>query len=547
MYLHDGSESYTMSLMPNFPIWMQTQLPLAVFKTLDWCIVVAYLAGMVLIGHLMGKKKSDDVGYFLGGRSSPTWAVVLSIIATSLSAATFLGAPEEAFKGDLTYLILNVGNLLGVTLVAVIFIPKFYAAGTVTIYGFLQQRFGEPARIATSIVFLLGRLIASGARLFMAAAPVCMLLFHSDNPSNLPSKTELIWAIVLIGAIGMAYTVSGGIRAVIWTDVAQIIIVAGAAMLCIGILLHRIPSSTSSIYHALSQPGTGIGNGSKLHWYDGSFDLTKNYTIWVAIFSTSFMMAGAYGCDHDLAQRMLTAKSSLRGSSSALLAQVLGMLVSGMFMLIGLLLYVYHRRPDLMNGNVVPFPDLPGAGKQVYAHFLMTLPSGFSGIAMAGLAAVAQGSLDSAINAMAGSAVADVYWPIQRARGKTIPETSIAPRLAVLLMGLLLIGFAILCVQIYDENSNTLLSFAVSILSFAYTGMLGVFLTALLTKRGNNTSVIAALIAGVVITFLMQDKIMQYWSTLLFHREFKISNMWAMTIGTPISFLICVMGKKKTV
>ena len=187
--------------------------PLATFTSLDWSIIVLYLGAMVLIGHVVGRKKTDAKGYFLGDRSSPTWAVVLSIIATSLSAATFLGAPQEAFRGDLTYLILNVGSFIGVVIVAVVFIPRFYAAGTVTIYGYLNRRFGEPARIATSTMFLIGRLLASGARLFMAAGPVCLLLFHPDRPQTPASHNEQILAILLIGAIGIAYTVSGGIKA----------------------------------------------------------------------------------------------------------------------------------------------------------------------------------------------------------------------------------------------------------------------------------------------------------------------------------------------
>ena len=518
-------------------------LPLATFAPLDWGIIALYLGGMVLIGHVVGRKKTDAKGYFLGERSSPTWAVVLSIIATSLSAATFLGAPQEAFRGDLTYLILNVGNFIGVVIVAAIFIPRFYAAGTVTIYGYLKRRFGEPARIATSAMFLLGRFLASGARLFMAAGPVCLLLFHGSKPGAGPTQGQQIMAILLIGVIGIAYTVSGGIRAVIWTDSAQIIIVAGAALLSICLLLHKIPLPVNQLIHELARPGTGVNGGGKLHWLDLSFnpfDLTKKYTLWVALFSTTFSGVAAYGVDHDLVQRMLTAKSAWRGSFSVVAAQVLGMIVAAMFMAIGLLLYVYYRRPDLM-GAAAPTQALSGS-PYIYAEFLLTLPSGLAGIAMAGLFAAAQGSLDSAINAMASSAVADVYWPIRRMRGLAVDTGTRAPRLAVGLMGTLLIGFAIACVFLYDDKHDTLLSFALEIMAFAYTGMLGVFLTALLTRRGNNVSVLCALVVGVVVTALMRETICDWWTLRLLGRARHVSNFWAMTVGTPISFLVCCAG-----
>jgi SSS family solute:Na+ symporter len=518
-------------------------LPLATFTRLDWAIIALYLAGMVLIGHVVGRKKTDAKGYFLGDRSSPTWAVVLSIIATSLSAATFLGAPQEAFQGDLTYLILNLGNFIGVVIVAAIFIPRFYAAGTVTIYGYLNRRFGEPARIATSVMFLIGRLLASGARLFMAAGPVCLLLFHPNRPQTPPTHSEQILAILLIGAVGIAYTVSGGIRAVIWTDSAQIIIVVGAAILSIVLLLKSIPLPVSRIIHELSQPGTGLNGHSKLHLFDGSFDLAKRYTIWVALFSTTFTGVAAYGVDHDLVQRMLTAKSAWRGSFSVVAAQVLGIFVAILFMVIGLLLYIYYNRPDLM-GAAAP-KEMIVATKDIYPRFLLTLPTGLAGLAMAGLFAAAQGSLDSAINAMASSAVADVYWPIRRMRGLAVDTTTRAPKIGVAIMGATLIVFAIGCVYLYDQRTNTLLSFALGIMAFAYTGMLGVFLTALLTRRGSNTSVLAALAVGVIVTALLQDGIYQRWTAALFGSPKHVNNLWAMTIGTPISFLVCLAGKPK--
>jgi len=216
---------------PAMQSWMSS--PLAVFGGVDWAIVVLYLAGMVLIGHVVGRRKTDAEGYFLAGRSTPMWAVILSTIATTLSAATFLGAPESAFSGDLSYFVLNIGGFLAVLFVAALFIPKFYRAGTVTIYGYINQRLGEPARIACSAMFLLGRMLASGARLFIAAAPVCLLVFRESTPP----RSHLIAAIILVGAIGIAYTTAGGIKAVIWTDTAQILIVMGGGH------LERLPAA----------------------------------------------------------------------------------------------------------------------------------------------------------------------------------------------------------------------------------------------------------------------------------------------------------------
>ena len=381
---------------------------------------------------------------------------------------------------------LNIGGFLAVLIVGILFIPKFYRAGTVTIYGYIHQRLGEPARIACSAMFLIGRILASGARLFIAATPVCLLLFREPQPT----KLKMIAAIILIGAIGIAYTTSGGIKAVIWTDSAQIVIVMGAAVLSIYLLLHRIPLTSAQIVHELGLPGTAPGGGSKLHLFETSLDPTKSFTLWTALLANTLFNVASYGVDHDLVQRMLTAKSAWRGSAALILAQVFGMVVAALFMVIGLLLYIYYRRPDLM-GNAMP-QDAVIATQQVYPRFLLTLHTGFAGLAMAGLFAAAQGSLDSAINAMASSAVADLYWPLRRARGLAVDTTagSKAPKLAVAGMGIALITFACGCVYLFNSQKDTLLEFALGIMAFAYTGMLGVFLTALLTNRGNALSVI---------------------------------------------------------
>lgn len=516
-------------------------MPLAAFTNLDWAVLAGYMLLMAVIGTLAARRKTDAAGYFLAERSMPTFAVALSIIATSLSVATFVGAPQESFTGDLTYLSLNIGAFVAVTLVAALFIPRFYRAGTVTIYGYIDQRFGPSAMIAVSCMFLLGRLLASGARLFIAAIPVCLLLFGAFEPS----RFQLITAIVLIGAIGTAYTIAGGIRAVIWTDTVQIVIVFGAALLSVALLLHYIPLSIPQIIDVLAAPGPD--GHSKLRVIDWSWNATGKYTFWTALIGATFLNTAAYGVDHDLAQRMLTARSPLRGSLSLLIAQTIGMGVILVFLLVGLLLHIFYQRPDLMGPNAPADPLR--ASLQVYPQFLLHhMPTGLAGLTIAGMFAAAQGSLDSAINAMASSAVADLYWPLRRKLGLPVDTTAAAkaPRLAVALTGLVLILFAVLSVFRYDPKEKTLIDFALGVMAFAYTGMLGVFLTALLTRRGNTTSVLAALAAGVLVTLLLQDGIYARWTALLTGHPHRLASFWWMPIGTLISFTICLLGKPKT-
>jgi Na+/proline symporter len=251
----------------------------------------------------------------------------------------------------------------------------------------------------------------------------------------------------------------------------------------------------------------------------------------------------AYGVDQDLAQRMLTARSPLRGGLSLLAAQCVGVVVVSLFLIVGLLLYIFYRRPDAM-GAAMPSDTLQSS-MGVYPQFLLAhMPTGLAGLAIAGMFAAAQGSLDSAINAMAGSAVSDLYWPWRRWMNRPVDERGTATsRIAVLITGLVLIASAIVSAWRYDPTQRSLLDFALGVMSFAYTGMLGVFLTALLTRRGNTTTVLLALAAGVIVTTLLQDSIFGWWTQKMFHAPMKLASFWWMPIGTVISFIVCVAGR----
>ena len=510
---------------------------LAVFGPLDWMVVAVYFAAMIGIGLFTARRRQDTEDYFLGGRSLPTWAVSISIVATTLSAATFVGAPEQSYAGNLGYLSSWLGTFLAVAIVCTLFIPRLYRAGTVTIYGYLANRFGEPARIAVSVMFLIGRMLASGARLFIAAMPLCLLLFAARGQTDFRATNfQLIEAVGVIGLVGTFYTTLGGIRTVVWTDVIQFFIVLGAALLSIALLLHHIPRSPAQIAQIL-------GGSGKLRVFDFSFNLNNPFTVWAGVLGNTFLVTASLGVDQDFAQRFLISKSPLKGAMSIVYSQIVGLIVSGGFMLIGLLLYIFYRRPDVMGAAA---PDYAPAPQNAYPSFLLSeLPTVVSGLAIAGFFAIAQGSMDSAINALASSAIADIYVPLRRYLGYEQAEhnTTEAPKIAVLLMGVVMVIFAIVCIALYGgQGKRTLIDFALGVMAFAYSGMLGVFLTALLTRRGNNASAIAALAGGVVTVALLQPNVIEHWSPYLLGHARHLASTWWMPIGTAVSFLVCVLG-----
>lgn len=514
---------------------MSDAIMLASFGSLDWVILGFYLLFMLWLGvrGMLKEKAEKTEEFFLARRSMPTWLLAISIVGSSLSAATFTGVPDRAFRGNLTYLILNIGGFMAVLVVGFWFVPKLYRAGTVTVYGFVAQRFGETARLAVAGMFLLGRLLASGARLYLAAIPLCMLIFGFDKPTFV----QLSAAIALVGFIGTFYTIFGGIRTVVWVDLIQFALVIGAVLISIGILLHRIPMGLGEIIDLLRSSKASDGT-SKLKLIDTSFDLTKPFTLWAAITGSFLASTAAFGVDQDLAQRFLVAKSPARGAISVIASQFISILVVSLFMVLGLLLFVYYR-PDLISAKQ--------PGEAVYQRFLLQeLPSVLSGFAIVGLFAVAQGSMDSAVNAMAGSVVADFYLPLKRRRGPVSNQASTeAPRLAVMGIGILMTSVGILCALIRDEREE-LLDFALSVMVFAFSGMLAVFVTGLFTRRGNTTSVVMALTAGFIVTLLMYKPVLSWLSMGIIGREISIEFTYAMTISTITATLICMVPSGRT-
>lgn len=569
------------------------------FGALDWAVVGAYLALLLVSGIWFARKEPAGASeYFLAGRRMPSWAVAFSIIASSLSVATFIGVPELAYKGDLTYLSTNIGGLLAVIVVAYVFIPAFYKHDVTSIYELLERRFGVGAKRAASATFMVGRVFASGARVYIGAIPLAMVLF---GPEKSEQPAYLAGAIAVLTIAAILYTLIGGIASVIWTDVIQVVVLLGAVIAGIVLLMNRIPASGGEIVEALRH-GASDG-GSKLTvmrvGLDASkpglgFDPSATFTLLTAVFGFSLLNLAAYGTDHDMVQRMLTCKNAIAGGRSVLSAIALSVPIVGLFLVIGLLLYKHYEWQAMLSNTSVPTSiesvrkGMPPSDR-VFVNFILNeMPRGLSGVMVAGLFAVGLGSLNSAINAMAATLMKDFYMPWKRARlargacdkcgylppagAKVCPECGHASgviddrgdlrmsRWAVAAWGVALGGFAVLCIFWKRANpGTTLIDFALAVMTFAYAGLLAVFLTALFTKRGSTRSVIAALVVGFVVVLMLQPSVWGWWAAGITWTgrsaegaavarslaEVKIAYPWHMLIGTGCAFGVCCAGRRQ--
>lgn len=504
-------------------------LVLAAFGGLDWVVLGLYFALLVGTGVWLSRRVSDSRDYFLAGRAMPTWAVSISVLATSLSAATFIGAPQQSYEGDLTYLSATLGTFLAAGVVAMFFVPAFYRHGVTTVYELLETRYGEGAKRAASAMFMLGRIFASGARVYIAAHALAFILYGDVEPGS------LLVAVAVLSVAGVAYTIAGGIETVIWTDVVQTIVFLLAIVGALIVLILKIPAPMDEVAAALKTAGPD--GGSKLRILSLSTDPKAAFTLWTALTGFALLNMAALGTDQDLVQRMLTCRSAAKASMSVISSQLIAIPVVLVFMLLGVLMFVFYKQPLLMGETHETGLSAPPAGKEVFLRFITTqMPSGMSGLMIAGLFAIGLASLDSALNAMSSTFVNDFY---KRWRpGRADRHYLLAGRIGVAAWGAVLGLFAAFCVwwQSSPERGSTLLEFALGVMVYAYTGLLAVFLCALFTRRGTTPSVLAALATGFLLTLLMEPALLRWWSG---RSDWGLAFPWRMVIATAGAFIVC--------
>lgn len=534
-------------------IWGQLHVTLA-FTGLDWAIVAIYVGALAIAGYLSSRKQltnADD--YFLASHHAPTWLVAISVLSTTQSAATFLGAPDNAYRGDYSYLSTNIAALIAAALVARFLIPRFYALGVTTVYELLEQRYDANARRAAAAMYMVGRILASGARLYLAAIAVSMMIFLDVTPQHI-----FIASVVLV-IFGLAFTLFGGLNAVIWSDLVQVTLYVGAALITLYLLWASIPLSTMEMIDALRHAPGGPNSESvdKLRLFDTSFDFSKPFSLFAILTGLVLLNIGNAGLDQDTTQRFLSCENAAQGRRALYMSALIGIPVVMIFLAIGSLLHLHYDRPDLI-GSGAGTASAAFAGEKItifMAYILSEIPPGLRGLVTVGVIAAA--AINSGLISMSAVAISDFYRPLRERRaglpvGKAGGERRtpmppmhyvLAGRVMVVVLACALLGMAMLCYYWQHYTDTPLLEFVLGVMAFAYSGLLGVYAVAIFTTRGSPASVIAALIAGFVVTLLQQAYVVD-----LLHLPPAIKSLafpWQLCIGASIAFLICLTGSSR--
>jgi SSS family transporter len=446
------------------------------FSAIDYAVLAAYLIGITIFGSRFRRSHHSVQDYFLGRRETSWIVISLSIVATETSTLTLIGVPALAFTaypraeqgGSFTYLQVVAGYIVARFVISTLFIPAYFQGEMLTAYALLDRRFGARARHFAASLFLAMRALAEGVRVFAASLVLAAVL-----GASLPGLPHLwLWSIVIVGVLTLVYTFEGGIAAVIWTDLVQLVIYVGGSLLAAYMLVRAVPGGWTAIVGDARAAG-------KLQFISWSWDVTVPFTFWAGLVGGCFLTMASHGTDQLLVQRLLTCRNQ-RESQLALI--VSGFVVFAQFVLflgIGMMLHAYYA------GH--PLPPMATTDEIFPAFIVRSLPHGVAGLVIAAIFAAAMSNLSGSLNSLASTTVFDFYQPLTGRRLDDVWLLGLS-RWLTAAWGLVLIAIAMLA-----RDWGSVFTAGLTIASIVYGPMLGAFLLGVLTTRATERGVIAGI------------------------------------------------------
>jgi SSS family transporter len=437
-----------------------------VLTWIDYAVIAGYLLAITAFGSWFARFQKTTRDYFLTDRSVPWWAICFTIVATETSTLSFIGVPAGAYAGNMTFLQLAFGYVVGRILVSVVFLPAYFRGDLFTSYELLHRRFGPEVKNVAAVIFMITRTLADGIRLFATALVISVV-----------TQVPVSITVVALGVAMIIYTVRGGVSAVIWTDVVQMFVYVGGALLVFFGLLSLIPGGWREVVSV----GGAAGHFQIL---DFSTDPHRVYTFWAGLFGGIALTLATHGTDQFLVQRLLSARSVQGASAGLVLSGVLVLAQFVLFLVIGVMLYTFYVH--------TPLPRPLDRTDEVLPLFVVTaLPQGVSGFIVAAIVAAA---LSPSINSLAATTVNDFYVKYIR------PDADENTLMRVARRATIAWGVAQIAVALGAEYvTRSVLDAGLSVLSLAAGPVLGAFLTGVLTTRVKSQAMLWGMLAGTVV------------------------------------------------
>jgi solute:Na+ symporter, SSS family len=459
---------------------------------IDLGIVIAYLLGVTALGVYFRRGSQDAKDYFLGGRTAPWWALAFSIVATETSTLTIIGTPAISYGGNMTFLQLVFGYLIGRVLIVVLLLPGYFRGEFFTAYALIEKRFGPRTRAVAATTFLVTRAIAEGVRVAAIALVVSVVLGTSER-----------LAVMVVIALTIIYTLEGGMKAVIWTDVAQFLLYLAGSGVTLWLLLHRVPGGWSEVTQVAAAAG------HKLQVLDFSFHWATKYTFWSGVIGGAFLTMASHGTDQTIVQRLLAARNQRDAGRALVASGVIVIVQFTVFLLIGVLLFVFAQHAPLLAPGERVDRILP-------LYLVREMPAGLAGLLLASIIAVAMSNASGSLNSLAASSILD----FSRLRGRAADTASFVKisRAMTLVWGLVLMGFGLV-------KWGPLLEAGLTVVALPLASLLGLFLLGTIDRRANATGALIGMFCGLAVILYVFK-----FTTVAFS--------WYVMIGSIVTFVV---------
>ena len=441
------------------------------FTALDFFVLIVYLGGTTALGLYIGRRQRSANDYFIAERSIPWWAVMFSVVASETSALTFISIPGLSYIGNLGFLQVVAGYILGRIVAANVLLPRYYQGQLVTAYALLEKRFGLATRRFTSIVFMVTRGMADSVRVFATAIPIALIL-----GGTVPQQYAMPGAIILLGVLTIIYTYKGGMKAVVWTELLQASVYILGGLSAVVLLGRSVPGGWGAIFDTASAT-------NKLRVIDTYMGFDRPHTLFAGLLGGAFLSMASHGADQLIVQRLLSSRS-LKDAQRALIGS--GLVVFAqftLFLMVGIGLFAFYQ------GRTFPTSDA------IFPTFILEqMPPGLVGLIIAAILAATMSTHSGAINSLAAATTHDIYLPLSK-RGADDAATLRFGKLSALAWGVVLTGGALL----FKQQGTPVVVIALSIASFTYGALLGGFFLGWLWRRAIQRDAIIGMSVGLVV------------------------------------------------
>jgi SSS family transporter len=475
--------------------------PAESFGVANYFVLAGYMIVVILVGVSFSRNQTSLAGYFLAERSAPWWAVGISILACDLSAISYLGGPAWTYYDDLRYPMSAFLYPFIAIIVAILFIPFLARLKVFTIYEYLEYRFGLNARLFASGIFLLQRASHMAIAIFAISLALQQIVGWP------------VWACVLVvGGLTTIYTVLGGMKAVLWTDVMQFFVLIGGMLIMVIAVLWSLNGDVAGIWRVSAEAGHTKMLSAPLDFWTSAF--WKEMSIWGIVLGLLFYQVGAYGSDQVLVQRYLAAGSARLMMKSLIFSGFLTIPVMVVLYLLGLGFFAFYHAPQ--NAELLAsLNDLVartnGDKNMVLPHFVRhVLPPGLAGLVFAGLFAATMSVFSSGLNSLATATCMDFITRLRRSDSP--PLTLRGAQWITFCWGVIVTMAA---VGVYFAQLGSLLAASAAVIAFFCGPLLAMFLLGIFTTRVGSTTAIASALCGFTVAiWLWHDVSFIWWSVI---------------------------------